>query len=224
MAGDTKSEVWLTFALTKADVANALTLCYSLKRVLTFRKIGVILSNKLSTPLKMSLHQSFDYLFYLEEGRNTVELKEADFVKLFPLTLKAFEMCVFLPPNTLAVNNSDRIFDECRNLRFSGYLLQESAGLDMFVMRPSWNVFENLTKGLLKTGGMDMEKYIRKWTKANNQTCQPLSDKYNHLLSVHGFPQPGEQAEVLLVNTRDIRLDMNAGELGMFTKVSQLSQ
>ncbi|CAL8143509.1 unnamed protein product [Orchesella dallaii] len=159
MAGGPKSEVWVTFALTKADVAQALTLCFSLKRVLTFRKIVVIVSKKLSTPLIMSLHQSFDYLFYLEEGRNMVELKEIDFVKLFPLTLKAFEMCVFLSPNMLAVGNSDKIFDECRNLSFSGYLLPEASGLDIFVMRPSLKVFENLTKGLLETSEMGMLKY-----------------------------------------------------------------
>ncbi|CAL8143502.1 unnamed protein product [Orchesella dallaii] len=160
MAGDPKSEIWLTFALTKADVAQALTLCFSLKRVLTFRKIGVIVPKKLSTPLIMALHQSFDYLFYLEGGRNTVELKEADFVTLFPLTLKAFEMCVFLSPKMLAVNNSDKIFDECRNLSFSGFLLMETAGLDMFVMRPSLKVFENLTKGLLETSGMGTYNYL----------------------------------------------------------------
>ncbi|CAL8139184.1 unnamed protein product [Orchesella dallaii] len=220
MADDPTSQIWLTSALVESDVQEALTLCCSLKRVLTTRKVGVILSKKLPEVMVKTLYQGFDYLFYLEENWNTAELNEQDFVKLFPLTMKPFEICVFLSPSMLAINNCDKVFDDCRSLRHSVLFLTKASGMDVFAMRPCWKVFEGLMKGLLETSGTEMEKYIRKSAWTNNYICDGLSDTYNCLLSAQGFPQLRGENGALLVNTRDLRLDMNTEELGLFAKVS----
>ncbi|CAL8084881.1 unnamed protein product [Orchesella dallaii] len=154
MTDNPNSQVWLTSALTESDVPKALTLCFSLKRVLTGRKVGVITSRQLPNRLIESLRQGFEYMFFLEDGRNSAGLKEQDFIKLFPLTLKPFEMCVFLSPTMLAVQNCDKIFDECCSQRFSGYLLTEATGMEVFVIKPSVKVFENLMNGLVETRGL----------------------------------------------------------------------
>ncbi|CAL8085088.1 unnamed protein product [Orchesella dallaii] len=191
MAGDPKSQVWLTSALTESDVPQALTLCFSLKRVFTCRKIGVIVSKKLTNELIEFLYKGFDYLFYLEEGLNTAKLKEQDFVKLFPLTLKPFEMCVFLSPTMLAVKNCDHIFEENRNHRSPCHLLRDPARTDLFVIRPSWKVFEDLMKDLMQNSETDLETYIRGKRKTNAVVCRPLADSYSHLLSVESLPESG---------------------------------
>ncbi|CAL8084867.1 unnamed protein product [Orchesella dallaii] len=219
MTGNPNCQIWLTSALTESDVPKALTLCFSLKRVLTCRKVGVITSRQLPSHLIESLRQGFEYLFFLEDGRNSAGLKEQDFIKLFPLTLKPFEMCVFLSPTMLAVQNCDKIFEECCSQRFSGYLLTEGTGMDVFVIKPSPRVFENLMKVLVETNGLGTENYIRAWVDTNNEACKLLTSNYNLILSAQSLPQSGGEKDVLIVNTRNLRLDMNIEELGLFTKV-----
>ncbi|CAL8084928.1 unnamed protein product [Orchesella dallaii] len=218
MAGDAKRQVWLTSALTESDVPQALTLCFSLKQVMTCKHIGVITSKKLPFELIETLHQGFDYLFYLEERRNTAKLRKQDFVKLFPLTLKPFEMCVFLSPTLLVIKNCDQIFDEFHKLRISGSLLMGTTGLDVIGIRPSWKVYENLMECLVEITELDMENYIRTWAENNKETFKRLPNTYNYLLTSQNLPQTGEN-EVMIVNTRDARLDMNTEELGLFTKL-----
>ncbi|CAL8146466.1 unnamed protein product [Orchesella dallaii] len=100
----TKNTVWLTFALSDSDVPNALILCFSLRRVLTPKPLAVIVSPKVSRVLREALSYGFDFLFTLDEERNTVGLENEDFVKLFALTLQGFEKCVMLSPNMLVSN------------------------------------------------------------------------------------------------------------------------
>jgi len=104
MGGDSASQAWLTFALTDDSVPKALTLCLSLRRVMTSRKLVVLVSPSVSPPLREALHLSFDHLYYLEYLRNQNGLKDADFAKLSGLTLKSFEKIVVLEP-TMMVND-----------------------------------------------------------------------------------------------------------------------
>jgi len=96
-------QLWVTYCLNEDDIPNALALYFSLKRVLTTRKIGIIVSHKLPTSSKEVLRRNFDILFYLEEDRNVAGLKEEEFVKLIPLTFKSFTECVFLVPTMLVI-------------------------------------------------------------------------------------------------------------------------
>ncbi|CAL8084889.1 unnamed protein product [Orchesella dallaii] len=213
MEGEPKSPVWLTSALTESEVPHALTLRNSLKRVLTCQKIGLVVSKKLSIELINYLNQHFDYLYSLEDEHNMAGLKEQDLLKLFPLTLKAFEMCVFMSPTMMALKNYDKIFDGCRNLRFSGYLLTEMTGMDVFVVQPSHKVFETLMKGLAEISE-DVETYIRRWTEMNS--CMPNSDTSN--LPAQSFLQIGGENNVLLINSLDFRLDINSNASGISTE------
>ncbi|CAL8085493.1 unnamed protein product [Orchesella dallaii] len=97
----TKDTVWLTFALSDSDVPNALILCFSLRRVFTPKRLAVIVSPSVSKVLREALSYEFDFIFTLDEERNTAELENEDFVKLFALTLQGFEKCVMLSPNML---------------------------------------------------------------------------------------------------------------------------
>ncbi|CAL8084883.1 unnamed protein product [Orchesella dallaii] len=135
------------------SVAMVLRYYFVFSKVLTCRNVGVITSRQLPNHLFESLRQGFEYLFFLEDGRNSAGLKEQDLIKLFPLTLKPFEMCVFVSPTMLAVQNCDKIFDECCSQGFSGYLLTEATGMDVFVIKPSPKVLENLMNGLVETSG-----------------------------------------------------------------------
>jgi len=105
MAGDSSSQAWLTFALTDDSVPKALTLCFSLKRVMTTRKLAVLVSPKVSPALREALHLSFDHLFYhLDlDDQNKAGLKDEEFAKLSALTLKSFEKIVVLEPSVMVI-------------------------------------------------------------------------------------------------------------------------
>ncbi|ODM89052.1 Glycogenin-1 [Orchesella cincta] len=128
-------EVWLTSALTDDEVPNALTLCCSLRRVLTSRKIAVIYSSKVSKALKEALNYGFDFLFHLEEDRNSAGLKNEDFVKLFALTLKSFDKCVFMSPNMLVVKNCDELLDQGKD-NFQQFIWTEKGDTSVILLRP----------------------------------------------------------------------------------------
>jgi len=102
--GDSNSQLWLTYAVTDDDVEKALTLCVSMKKAMTTRKLAVLVSNKISASLRKALHLGFDLLFPIEEEWNTAGLSDEEFAKLFALTLKSFEKIVVLDP-TMLVNS-----------------------------------------------------------------------------------------------------------------------
>ncbi|CAL8130907.1 unnamed protein product [Orchesella dallaii] len=154
-ADSVHSQVWLTYAITDSDVPKALTLCFSMRRVYTSRKLAVLVSRNVSHSMREVLHYVFDYLFYLEDERNTAGLKEEEFVKLSAFTLKCFGKVVFLEPSMLAVKNLDDIFD---NNEVTGGLLLMEAGQDedelsMFMARPCLHVFRVLMDSLKTRNG-----------------------------------------------------------------------
>ncbi|CAL8146322.1 unnamed protein product [Orchesella dallaii] len=101
--GDTGggSQLWLTSAISDDDVAKALTLCFSLRKMLSTRKIGVIVSKEVSPASRKRLFHAFDILLHHEEVENSAELGMEEFVKLYALTLKSFEKIVYLKPTML---------------------------------------------------------------------------------------------------------------------------
>ncbi|CAL8146310.1 unnamed protein product [Orchesella dallaii] len=95
------SQLWLTSAITDDDVSKALILCFSLRKTLTTRKIGVIVSKEVSPALRKILLRTSDILLHLEEEENSAGLRMDEFVKLYALTLKSYEKIVYLTPNML---------------------------------------------------------------------------------------------------------------------------
>ncbi|CAL8085188.1 unnamed protein product [Orchesella dallaii] len=145
-SGATENQIWVTYALSEEDVPKALTLCTSLRKVLTWRKVGVIVSQKLgSHPWRECLSEAFDFYFELEEHRNTKGLKENDFVKLFPLTLKSFEKILVLAPNMLVIKQCDKLFDEEQEGNGNQeFVLTRENGMSIFLVKPSPKIFNVL--------------------------------------------------------------------------------
>ncbi|CAL8084898.1 unnamed protein product [Orchesella dallaii] len=192
-------EVWLTSALTDEDVPNALTLCCSLKRVFTSRKIAVIYSSKVSKNLKEALNYGFDLLFHLEEDRNTAELKNEEFVKLFALTLKSFEKCVYLSPNMLVLRNCDELLDQ-EDENCQQFVWTEKSDTSIFMVRPSLQVFNTLMKSLHSRNGYTVEHYLRKWVKNQGTECRFIEEKYNRLISPQNGMLLGSEKDISIVN------------------------
>ncbi|CAL8143541.1 unnamed protein product [Orchesella dallaii] len=181
-AGNVHSQVWLTYAITDSDVPKALTLCFSMRRVYTSRKLAVLVSRNVSPSMREVLRSTFDFFFYLEEELNTAGLKEEEFVKLSAFTLKCFGKLVFLEPSFLAVKNLDDIFDN--NEVASGLLLmevgQDEDELSIFMTRPCLHVFRILMDSLKTKNGKGMEVHLRTWAR-NQQlpTAKPVDMKYS---------------------------------------------
>ncbi|CAL8143548.1 unnamed protein product [Orchesella dallaii] len=180
--GSVHSQVWLTYAITDSDVPKALTLCFSMRRVYTSRKLAVLVSRNVSHSMREVLHYVFDFLFCFEDERNTAGLKEEEFVKLSAFTLKCFGKLVFLEPSMLAVKNLDDIFDN--NEVANGLLLMEAGQdedeLSIFMARPCLHVFRILMDSLMNKNGKRMEAHLRTW--ARNQllpTVKPVDFKYS---------------------------------------------
>ncbi|CAL8084784.1 unnamed protein product [Orchesella dallaii] len=208
-----QSQVWLTYVLTDLDVPNALTLCFSLKRVFTSRKLAVLVSRNVSISMRELLHHVFDFFFYMEEERNTAGLKDEEFVKLSAFTLKCFEKVVFLEPTMFAVKNSDDIFDNypvpCGFVAADlGQRDTDEYDLSIFVARPCLRVFKALMQALLTGNGTGVESFLRVWTR--NQlplSSKPLEKKYYGKISQKGFAFLRNESEISIVKI-DIPVEM----------------
>ncbi|CAL8085227.1 unnamed protein product [Orchesella dallaii] len=216
-----KPQVWVTSALTDQDVAAALTLCFSLRRTETSRKVAVITSRKLSTPLKDALHYGFDFIFYLEEDRNTAGLKIEDFAKLTTLTLKPFDKCVFLSSNMLVMKNCDQIFDEYNVTQ--GFVWTEKGDSSIFMVRPSMETFKVFMGAVLAKNGSRPENYLK--TLTNNKTGKTvfLDEKYSRLLSPQNGILLGNENDFYIINLIDypnlLEINMSTDGLGLVAQV-----
>ncbi|CAL8087633.1 unnamed protein product [Orchesella dallaii] len=220
--GDPHSQIWLTSALTDSDVSGALTLCFSLKKLLTTRKIGVIVSKKVGKNIKEFLRHTFDFFFDLDEERNPVELKEEDFVKVFTLSLKPFEKCVFLAPTMMAIKNCDEIFDNYDST-LQGFLSVEEKGMDIFVVQPSLQKFNSLMSSLRPKNGKGVEAHIRCWIHSKTKT-EFLPAKYNCLITPQKVTKKAKNPagiHVSIVNLVWNPLDLEEDKLGLFEEVTK---
>ncbi|CAL8087620.1 unnamed protein product [Orchesella dallaii] len=221
-SGDPQSQLWLTAALTDSDVSGALTLCFSLKKLLTTRKIGVIVSKKVAKDIKELLRHTFDFIFDLDEDRNPVELKEEDFVKVFTLSLKPFEKCVFLAPTMMTIKNCDEIFDDYDPTP-GEFLSVEEEGMDIFVVQPSVHNFNSLMTGLLQMNGKEVEAHMRCWIQSKTEAAF-LPTKYNCLITLENLTTKSTNPvdmQVSIVNLVGNRLDFEEDKLGLFAEVTK---
>ncbi|CAL8085382.1 unnamed protein product [Orchesella dallaii] len=183
-----KGQVWLTTALTDSDVMEALTLCLSLRRALTSHKVAVIVSVNISGVLRESLEYYFDFVFTLDEKRNTAGLEVKDFAKLFALTLQGFKKCVMLSPNMLVVRNCDELFDTGRKASSQPLVWCAKGDIgSVLVIRPSLLVFKELLKGIAKRDGAGVDTFLKKWLMNQTPDCEFLEEKYNQQLFENGI-------------------------------------
>ncbi|CAL8147123.1 unnamed protein product [Orchesella dallaii] len=226
--GSALSQVWLTYVLTDLDVPKALTLCFSLKKVFTSRKLAVLVSPNVSPAMRELVRHAFDFLFSLEEGLNTAGLTNEEFVKVSAFTLKCFGKVAFLEPTVFAVKNSDDIFD---NYQVSSGVLPTEAGQDdiryidddlsIFVAKPCLQVFQALMNSLktkTKNGtGVDLKSRFLVTTKL---TFNQVEMKYSGKLSETRTAFLRNESDVSLVNI-DIPLEkVVTGNFGFCGKVN----
>ncbi|CAL8085253.1 unnamed protein product [Orchesella dallaii] len=186
--GDTGNHLWLTSAITDDDVVKALTLCFSLKRTLTSRKVAVVTSKEVSPPLRNALRQTFDFLFNLEEYEKPTKLRMEDFVKLYALTLKSFEKVVYLKPSMLVIKNSDEVFN-IRRETIKTLKWAEGEEFSVILVRPSLEAFSVLIKELEKRNAnvnSELEAYLKTRTNFQKEgNIGMLKGKYNRLMPPH---------------------------------------
>ncbi|CAL8143529.1 unnamed protein product [Orchesella dallaii] len=225
--GSTHSQVWLTYALSDSDVGKALTLCFSMKRVFTSRKLAVLVSRRVSASMKELLHHAYNFVFYMEEELNTAGLKEEEYVKLLALKLKGFSKIVFLEPTMFVVENSDDIFDNCEVT--SGLLTTEVGlgdiddGLSIFVAKPCLQVFRALMDSLQTRTGMGVETYLRNWAAKNlPSTAKPLDRKYSGKLSTSTDAILRNAWDISLVNIDIPFQKSNTEDFGLCAKVNTI--
>ncbi|CAL8085461.1 unnamed protein product [Orchesella dallaii] len=175
---NTCNRVWLTSVLSDSDVPNALTLCFSLRRVLTSRRLGVIVSPKVSRVSREALGYGFDFIFTLDEERNTAGLENEDFVKLFALTLLGFEKCVLLSPNMLVVKNCDELLEKEENKQQT-FVFAENGDSSILKIRPSLQVFNCLMKQVANRNGTGVDGILKKWLSKQTPQLKFIDDKYN---------------------------------------------
>ncbi|CAL8143532.1 unnamed protein product [Orchesella dallaii] len=221
--GSVHSQVWLTYAITDSDVPKALTLCFSMRRVYTSRKLAVLVSRNVSPSMREVLRSIFDFFFYLEEELNTAGLKEEEFVRLSAFTLKCFGKLVFLEPSFLAVKNLDDIFDN--NEVASGLLLmevgQDEDELSIFMARPCLHVFRILMDSLKTRNGKGMEVHLRTWARHQLlPTAKPVDMKYSGKLLQASSTFLRNESDVSLVNICIPLDEVNTEPFGLCARVS----
>lgn len=91
---------------------------------------------------RKTLDYGFDFVFYLDEDRNTANLKPEEFAKLYSLTaLRAFDNCAYLSPTMMALRNCDDIFAEPTE----GFrMLENATDTSVSLFKPSIKGFDAL--------------------------------------------------------------------------------
>ncbi|ODN02087.1 Glycogenin-2 [Orchesella cincta] len=197
-------QIWLTSVLVDTDVRNAITLCISLRRTTTFRKIGVIVSPQVSRELHDNIESCFDFVFPLQLDRNVAGLKHSEFVKLYGLTLKVFKICVILAPNMLvvALKNCDELFDWAEQ-NVDDYASTKDAEMSVFVIRPSLPVFNRVLEKSGRNVGTGLSHRMETY----------VEDKYNRKLL---------ESEMLVENEKDILMVNLPSNLGDELEIQSL--
>ncbi|CAL8085082.1 unnamed protein product [Orchesella dallaii] len=173
-----RDQVWVSSVLKDEDVPDVLTLCFSLRRVMTSYKIAAIVSPKVSKGLRDALRHGFDYVFVLEEDMNTAELEIGNFAKLFAFTLKSFDKIVMLSPTMLVVQNCDELFDIAED-NDQPLFLTEAGSTSILLVRPSLSVFKELLDGIPKRNGDGVEGFLKKWIANQISNYKTIDEKYN---------------------------------------------
>ncbi|CAL8129363.1 unnamed protein product [Orchesella dallaii] len=211
------NQVWITSALSDKDVSNTLCLLISLRKTYTSRKLIVVVSEKVSTfNLKVLLHAS-DHLLFANEIWNTAGLKLDDFVKLFVLTLKSFQTCVYLSPTNLAIKNCDDIFDQpCLPPGFIGVSDDELSSL---LVRPSPEVFDDLMKAL-SYNDRSVASFVSDWIKNRFRSPSNLAEgKYFARLMTKADLNSCKEINASIYNIVDVPIGTDLEDLDFLSNL-----
>ncbi|CAL8113283.1 unnamed protein product [Orchesella dallaii] len=104
-------ECWVTMAENDASAVKAMVLAKSLRRVVTTRKIAVVVCEGVSDIYRKLLQATFDQCLKLDMPyeRNGVPLRF--YVKVFCWSMPFMRKCIFLDYQTMVVKNCDELFD-----------------------------------------------------------------------------------------------------------------
>ncbi|CAL8130875.1 unnamed protein product, partial [Orchesella dallaii] len=202
------NEAWVTVALSDTDVPRALTLSWSLKDVLTTRKLVVIASSQLSKSLKESLHLGFDFVFYLQPDLKPDGISEYDFGKLTAFTLVSFEKIALVSPDMMVTRNCDELFDGKVK---EGMIWMENREVPAAVIKPSIKTYNALLKAI-------REK--RRYAAAANFPNK-LDSLQCGIISLKNGLFAGEENDVCIVNLEGISIEELKAkkDLGVIEKV-----
>ncbi|CAL8146325.1 unnamed protein product, partial [Orchesella dallaii] len=223
--GDTRSQLWLTSVISDDDVAKALTLCFSLRKTLTSRKIGVIVSKEVSPVMRKILFCNFDTLLNLEDVENSAGLRMEEFVMLYALTLKSFEKIVYLKPTMLAIKNFDEIFDKKMLDTGNNCDWTQGDGANILIVQPSLEIFGVLMKDLQSRNGKvsgRLETYLNTWNQAQNEgqgSIGFVQGKHHCVtMSQIGF-HVGNESDISIVDLGDIPVKVDDQKFGLLAKL-----
>jgi len=157
-------EAWVTLATNDAYSMGALTLAASLKRVNTSRKLAVMVTQEVSSPVLTALEEAFDQVVAVEplDSKDLAHLTLLDrtelgitFTKINCWKLTQFTKAVFLDADTLVLKNSDELFDREEFSAAPDAGWPDCFNSGVFVFRPNLNTYNDLVALATTTGSFD---------------------------------------------------------------------
>ncbi|XP_074657469.1 uncharacterized protein LOC141910653 isoform X2 [Tubulanus polymorphus] len=157
-------EAFVTLATNDTYCIGALVLANSLRLTNTRRKLVVLISKEVTSPVRQQLSNVFDLVKEVDilDSRDTVNLAlltrtnlGVTFTKLHCWRLTQFTKCVFLDADTLVLQNVDELFDreELSAAPDAGWPDCFNSGV--FVFRPSEETYQALLQCALSQGSFD---------------------------------------------------------------------
>jgi len=157
-------EAWATLATNDAYSMGALTLAASLKRTNTSRKLAVMVTSEVTSPVLTALREAFDEVVLVEplDSKDIAHLTLLDrkelgitFTKVNCWKLTQYSKAVFLDADTLVLKNCDELFerDEFSAAPDAGWPDCFNSGV--FVFKPNLNTYNDLVELATSTGSFD---------------------------------------------------------------------
>ncbi|ODM98078.1 Phenolphthiocerol synthesis polyketide synthase type I Pks15/1 [Orchesella cincta] len=174
-------ECWVTMAENDTSAVQAMVLAKCLRRVVTTRKIAVVVCEGVSDTYRKLLQATFDQCVKLDMPyeRNGIPLQF--YAKVFCWSIPFMRKCIFLDYHTMVVKNCDELFE------FPGTsaLFDNNNLLDtsVLIFEPSFDDYLDLcswirTGKLHKTGKKTLNIEFGEWIKDKKRFCN-LPLRYN---------------------------------------------
>jgi len=163
-----KVESWVTLVECDRQGWEALVLAKSLKRTFTSKNLTVIITEKVSQPMKIFLQDEFDHVLKTDnlEMQLKTETIRKDLSILWCWNLKTYTKCVFLDSNSIVLQNSDSLFDH-DELSACPSEKSDRFNSSLFIFKPNTETFEKLIQTLKndKSGSSAdiLNKYFKNW-------------------------------------------------------------
>merc|ERR1711971_313082 len=145
-------------------MGGALTLAASLKRVSTSRKLAIMVTSEVSSPVLTALKEAFDQVVVVEplDSKDLANLTLLDrtelgitFTKINCWKLTQFTKAVFLDADTLVLKNCDELFEREEFSASPDAGWPDCFNSGVFVFRPNLNTYADLVALATTTGSFD---------------------------------------------------------------------